>query len=117
MRKASIIIPCKGKINLENFANQKYEDYEIIRKKIMLNDRIFVEISEKYKECSGKNSALLTGIKKLKGTYLFLHGEVLKEKGYKIKFVPGLILIFINPLVGFLFLQYIMRFYALWCLS
>lgn len=93
MKKVSIIIPCKGKINLENFANQKYEDYEIIvvvdsqqeaeeiRRKIMLNDRIFVEISEKYEGCSGKNSALLTGIKRAKGDiFVFADADIKPHK-------------------------------------
>lgn len=76
--KVSVIIPCKGKIDLDHFEKQNYKNYEIIVvvdtqqeaqevKKRIKSDKIKVEISEKFKECSGKNSALLTGIKKAEG--------------------------------------------------
>jgi len=76
--KASIIIPLKGK-DIENigyFLNQDYEEYEII---IVVDSKeeadeikkkyggARVEISRKMPDCSGKISALLTGIEKCHG--------------------------------------------------
>ncbi|KAA0000419.1 MAG: glycosyltransferase family 2 protein, partial [Thermoplasmata archaeon] len=29
-KKVSVIIPCKGEIELENFENQNYKNYEVI---------------------------------------------------------------------------------------
>jgi len=80
-KKVSVIIPCKGEIELENFENQNYKNYEVIvvvdteqeayeLKERIKNDRLKVEITKKFSECSGKNSALLTGIKRASGDIL-----------------------------------------------
>ena len=91
-RKVSVIIPSRGNINLEPFENQEYENYEIIvvvdyeEEKEKVEERIKskktrVIISEKYEECGGKNSALLTGIKHASGEiYLFADDDIIPHK-------------------------------------
>jgi len=87
-KRASIIIPSKGKINIENFERQQYENYEIIvvvdtakekkelQRKIK-SSRIKIELSKKYEGCSGKNAALLTGIEKAEGdVFVFADDDI-----------------------------------------
>ena len=79
--KVSVIIPCKGEIELESFENQEYRDFEIIvvvdnemeKRKVeekRKSDKVKVLISKKRESCSGKNSALLTGIEEAEGKIL-----------------------------------------------
>lgn len=99
---ATIIIPFKGKNidNLHFFFEQDYERYEVILvvdteneanflKKKFKNARI--EITEKLPSCSGKISALLTGIKKAKGNiYVFADADIKPNKEWLSYLIGGL---------------------------
>ena len=93
-QKASIIIPCKGKDenfeeNIKSFLNQNYENYEVIcvvdspsdpsfaelERIAMKNQKMRVEISDLLESCSGKNSALLKGVKKSKDADVFVFAD------------------------------------------
>ena len=100
--KASIIIPLKGKDieNIEYFLNQDYEEYEII---IVVDSKeeadeikkkyggARVEISRKMPDCSGKISALLTGIEKCHGDiYVFADADIKPHKKWLSYLVGGI---------------------------
>jgi len=87
-KKVSVIVPSKGEIDMRGFENQVYDNYEIIvvvdgedekrkvEKKIK-GKKTRIVISEQYEECSGKNSALLTGVKNADGDiFLFADDDI-----------------------------------------
>ena len=89
--KVSVIVPSRGDINLEAMEKQDYGNYEIIvvvdseeeRRKVerVKGEKTKVFISEKYPECSGKNSALLTGIKHASGDiFLFADDDIMPHE-------------------------------------
>lgn len=93
--KASIIIPLKEKRieNIKYFLNQLYKNYEIIvvvdtkeEASLLKNeygDKIKVKITNFLPTCSGKISALLTGIKEAKGNiYVFADADIKPHKNW-----------------------------------
>ena len=88
-KKVSVIVPSKGEIDVQGFENQDYNDYEIIvvvdnqKEKERVEEKIKGEkakvvISERYEGCSGKNSALLTGVKNANGDiFLFADDDII----------------------------------------
>lgn len=101
-RKVSVIIPCKGKIDLHYFEKQDYQNYEIIVvvdnekekeavKKKIKTGKVKVIISKKYKGCSGKNAALLTGIEIANGEiYVFADADIKPHKKWLYYLVASL---------------------------
>jgi len=97
--KASIIIPFKGKNheNIKYFLNQSYGDYEVI---VVVDDEeeankirydVKTIISKKLPTCSGKISALLTGIEEAKGSiYVFADGDIRPHKNWLIYLISSL---------------------------
>ncbi len=99
--KASIIIPLKGKDieNIEYFLHQDYEEYEVI---IVVDSKeeadqiekkygMMAEISRRMPNCSGKISALLTGIEKCNGDiYIFADADIKPHKKWLSYLVGGI---------------------------
>jgi len=89
--RVSVIVPSRGGIDVKAMENQDYEDYEIIvvvdeeeeKREVerRTGEKTRVIISEKYPSCSGKNSALLTGIKHASGdVFLFADDDILPHE-------------------------------------
>ncbi len=100
-KKASIIIPFKGKNvdNIEYFLKQDYNDYEVIvvvdsmeeANEIKSKFGVKVEITEKLPKCSGKISAMLTGIKKSNGNiYIFADADIKPHEKWLSYLVGGI---------------------------
>ncbi len=101
-RKVSVIIPSKGDIQLHYFEEQDYSNYEIIiivdseEEKKAVESRIRgsktrVILSEKYEGCSGKNAALLTGIKGASGEiFVFADDDIKPHKKWLRYLVAGM---------------------------
>ena len=98
--KVSVIIPFKGKNynNIKYFLNQNYENYEVI---VVVDEEsdarkfkefdVNVIISRQIPTCSGKISALLTGIKFAKGSiYIFADGDIKPHKNWILYLVSSL---------------------------
>ncbi|MCD6512863.1 MAG: glycosyltransferase family 2 protein [Thermoplasmata archaeon] len=84
-KKVSVIIPFKGKDfnNISYFLQQMYDDYEIIvvvddeKEMEFIDKRAKVALNKNIPTCSGKISALLTGIEKAKGEiYVFADADI-----------------------------------------
>ena len=84
-KKVSVIIPFKGKNfdNISYFLNQMYDDYEIIvvvddeRDGEFIDKRARIIVNKNIPTCSGKISALLTGIEAANGEiYVFADADI-----------------------------------------
>ncbi len=98
-KKVTVIIPCREEIDIEKFEKQEFKNYEIIvvvdseedAKKIKTSSKkVRIEISEKI-GASGKNSALLTGLKKAKGEIIvFADADIKPHKKWLYYLVASL---------------------------
>ncbi|HHF56047.1 MAG TPA: glycosyltransferase family 2 protein [Thermoplasmatales archaeon] len=100
-RKVSVIIPSKGNIQLEYFEEQDYNNYEVIvvvdseEEKREVENRVRsrktkVIVADTYEGCSGKNAALLTGIKEADGEiFVFADDDIKPHKKWLRYLVAG----------------------------
>jgi len=89
--KVSVIIPCKGSANLLNFGKQNYSNYEVIvvvdseeeRENLKEIYGNFLFVISKENSVSGKNAALLTGLKYASGDVIvFADADIIPHENW-----------------------------------